>query len=83
MIDLGKGEKCSGMILVALSRVHKLENLILHPFLFKRLNKVKKSKKFPNFEQPWHTLRQSFRTPNIIFPSCSINSIGNSNNNKK
>ena len=41
VIDLGKGEKCSGITLVALSCVRELEDLLLH---------INKSKKFPNFD---------------------------------
>ena len=40
VIDLGKGKECSGMNLVALSSVRKLEILFLHPFSFEHLVKV-------------------------------------------
>ena len=46
--DLSKGKNCSGTTLVALSCVRKLENLLLQVFLFERLDKGKKSKKFQN-----------------------------------
>ena len=43
VIDLSKGEKCCGMILVALLRVRKLKYLLLKPFSMERLHKVNRS----------------------------------------
>jgi len=40
VIDLGKAEKCIGMTLVALSRVQKLEHMLLKPFSLKDLRKL-------------------------------------------
>ena len=40
VFDIGKGEKWSGTTLVSLSHVYKLENFLLHPFSFERLDKV-------------------------------------------
>ena len=37
--DLGTTEKCSGMTLVALSRVRKLRHLLLRPLSYERLEK--------------------------------------------
>jgi len=39
VIDLGTIEKCSGMTLVALSRVRNLRRLLLRPFSYERLKK--------------------------------------------
>ena len=39
VIDLGRTEKCSGMTLVALSRVRKLRHLLLRPLPYERLEK--------------------------------------------
>jgi len=43
VIDLGKAKKCTGMTLVALSRVRKLEQMLLKPFGLERLEKDNKS----------------------------------------
>jgi len=43
VINPGKVEKCTGMTLVALSRVRKLEHMLLKPFSLERLEKVNKS----------------------------------------
>jgi len=48
VIDLGTTEKCSGMTLVALSRVRKLRNLLLRPFSYERLKKINKAKQLPS-----------------------------------
>lgn len=47
VIDLGKSEKCSGMTLVALSRVRGLKDLLLKPFSMERLDKVNKANSLP------------------------------------
>ena len=36
LIDLGTTEKCSGMTLLALSRVRKLRHLLLQPFSYEQ-----------------------------------------------
>ena len=46
VIDLGKAEKCTEMILLAPSRVRKLRHLLLRPFSFEHLKKIKKEKKY-------------------------------------
>lgn len=43
VIDLGKSEKCCGMTLVALSRVQRLKDVLIKPFIFERLQKVNQS----------------------------------------
>ena len=43
VINLGAGEKCSGLTLVALSRVSMVKHFLLKPLDFKRLRKVKTS----------------------------------------
>lgn len=42
-VDLGPSEKCSGMTYVALSRVKKIEDLIVEPMTMERLQAPKKS----------------------------------------
>lgn len=44
IVDVGRDENCLGLFLVALSRVRKLEDLLLHPFSFDRLLKVNDKK---------------------------------------
>ena len=44
VIDFGTSEKCCGMSLVALSRVKKLNNILLEPFYYERLRMINKSK---------------------------------------
>jgi len=43
VIDFGKATKCSGMTLVALSRVHELRHMMLKPISFERLEKINNS----------------------------------------
>ena len=50
VIDLGTGEKCCGMSLVALSRVRKINNISLKPFSYERPRKINKSKQLPKVQ---------------------------------
>ena len=43
-VDLGKAEKAAGSSFVAISRVRSLQNLVLQPMLFQRLQAIGKSK---------------------------------------
>ena len=44
VVDLGKVEKAVGSSFVALSRVRSLQNLVLQPLSFQRLQAIGKSK---------------------------------------
>ena len=46
IVDIGKTEKVCGLAYVALSRLKKLENVLIKPFSFDRLKAVKQSKLF-------------------------------------
>jgi len=43
VIDLGKAEKCSGMTLVAFSRVRELRHMMFKPISFKKQEKINNS----------------------------------------
>ena len=45
-IDLGKSEKVAGPAYVALSRVHKLDDLVIEPMTFERLKSITKLSNF-------------------------------------
>ena len=60
VINLGKSEKCSGLTLVALSRVRQLSGLLLKPFYFQRLTKVNQSNALPMIRAALQALRQKF-----------------------
>ena len=44
VIDLGKAERAAGCSFVALSRVRSLDNVVLQPLSFQRLQAIAKSK---------------------------------------
>ena len=44
VIGLGMAENCSGLTLVALSRVRKLRHQLLQPFSVERLKKINEAK---------------------------------------
>ena len=44
MVDLGTAEKAAGISFVAVSRVRSLQNLVLQPVSFQRLQALGKSK---------------------------------------
>ena len=44
MVDLGKAERAAGSSFVAISRVRSLQNLVLQPMSFQRLQAIGKSK---------------------------------------
>jgi ATP-dependent DNA helicase PIF1 len=58
VIDLGKREMCSGMTLVALSRVRRLSDLLFKPFSYERLEKVNKSGGLAALREAMDRLRQ-------------------------
>ena len=58
VIDLGNSERCSGMTLVALSRVRRLSDLLLKPFTCERLQKVNGSSGLSELRQAMDQLRQ-------------------------
>ena len=58
VVDLGSSEKCNGMTLVALSRVRHLNNLLLKPFTFERLQKVNKSSGLADLRSAMERLQQ-------------------------
>ena len=45
-IDLGAPEKCIALAYVSVSRVRKLNGMVIEPITFERLQAVKKSKDF-------------------------------------
>jgi len=44
MVDIGKAERAAGCSSVALSRMHTLQNVVLQPIAFQRLQLIGKSK---------------------------------------
>ena len=66
VIDLGTTERCSGMTLVALSRVRKLRHLILRPFSYERLKKLTKRKNYSPFGMLLTGYNMSFRKRNYV-----------------
>ena len=44
VVDLGMAEKVAGISFVAISRVHSLQNLVLQPMSFQRLQAIGKRK---------------------------------------
>ena len=58
VIDLGKSEKCSGMTLVALSRVRRLNDLLLKPFSLERLKKTNNSNQLPIIQRALERLKE-------------------------
>lgn len=67
IIDLGKSEKCSGMTLVALSRVHKLSHLMIHPISLERLQKVNRSNSLPIIQDAYARLHLKFNSTKECF----------------
>ena len=61
VIDLGISEKLCGMSLVALSRVKKLNNILLEPFYYERLRKINKSKRLPKVQVYLTELDRNFQ----------------------
>ena len=51
LIDLGTTEKCSGMTLLALSRVRKLRHLLLQPFSYEQSIQIAIRKLKQKFQQ--------------------------------
>lgn len=51
VVDIGKGEKCCGMTLVALSRVRQLQHILLKSFSFERLNKINRNPKLQQIQE--------------------------------
>ena len=60
IVDLGESEKCSGMTLVALYRVHKLSHFLLRPISLERLQKVNRSNRFPIIQDACSELNLKF-----------------------
>ena len=60
VIDLGSSERCSGVTLVALSRVKELKNILLQPFSHERLRKVNKSKQLASVQSALTELERKF-----------------------
>ena len=58
--DLGKSEKCSGMTMVALSRVRKLIHLLIFPLLLEQLQTVNRSNILP-------IILYAYAEPNLKF----------------
>ena len=69
IIDLGNSKKYAGMTLVALSHVKKLENILLHYFLYERLKKVNKANKLPIIRSTIQALNSNFELTRYYF--CS------------
>ena len=58
LIDLGEGDKCSDLTLVALSRVSTLKHLLLKPLIFERLRNVNTSYGLVDIKNDLSTLEQ-------------------------
>ena len=59
VFDLGAGEKCSGIMLVALSRVRMFKHLLLKPLAFEQLRKVDTSSGLVDIKNTLATLEKS------------------------
>ena len=67
VIDLGTTERCSGMTLVALSRVRKLQHLLLRPFSYERLKKINKAKPLQSIRNAIQRLQTKFQQTQLRF----------------
>ncbi|CAG8731859.1 2835_t:CDS:2 [Cetraspora pellucida] len=48
IVDLGEREYATGLSFVAISRVRSLKNILFHPFLFERLQRIRNSTRLQN-----------------------------------
>ena len=69
VIDLGTTERCSGMTLVALSRVRKLRHLLLRPFSYERLKKINKAKQLQSIRNAINRLQHKFQQTQLRYPN--------------
>ena len=65
-IDIDKSERCCGMTLVALSRVHKLEHFLLKPFTLEQLQKITRSNSLATIQTDLQTLNANFQSTKVI-----------------
>ena len=69
MIDLGAGEKFSGIPLVDLSRARMFKDLLLKPLTFEQLRKVNTSSGLVGIKNPLATLEQKALSTRLKYPT--------------
>ena len=69
MIDLGAGEKFSGLTLVALSRVRVFKHILLKPLTFEGLRKVNTSSDLVDIKNALAALEQKALATRLQYPT--------------
>ena len=69
-IDLGSGEKCSGLTLVALSRVSMFKNFLLGLLTFELLRKVNTSSGLVDIKNALATLKKRALATRLKYPTA-------------
>ena len=69
MIDLGAGDKCSGITLVVLLRVRMPKRFILKPLNFEQLRKVNTSSGLVDIKNALATLEQKALATRFKYPT--------------